>query len=292
MEALPLTTGLSPRLVGDALNAAFSELRSHQMVRYAENEFMAGGDYPRKVMLIIAGNVFTAWLPAVYIALMAGSDLCLKPSVNEPVFAPLWKRSFDFLAPSWRNRVKVVSLKDDLLKSADAVVAYGADASLAALRKRCSPATNFIGYGHKISVAVIFREALDAPDLLNRIRADVDPFRLEGCLSPRILYVEESADQLSDGGAQKIARALSGIHPVPGIASFTNFAELLRLWQASGLPFSTLGYAGSSVRIELMDPQIRSLGFTRVCPLGEMQKPPLSWGNGGFSLARRLRVRI
>src|SRR5207237_217599 len=111
----------------------------------------------------------------------------------EPVFAPLWKRSVQQIDLALGEKVQIVRWEENLLSRFDAVVAYGSDQTIAELQAQVSLPTRFVGYGHKFSAAVIWKEALafeNRAALAAQIRQDVAPFNLQGCLSPQTLYVE------------------------------------------------------------------------------------------------------
>lgn len=89
------------------------------------------------------------------------------------------------------------SLSDDWLASASAVVAYGSDASLAAIRNRLRVDQPFIAHGHKISIGVItgFDE-----ETVSAAADDICAFDQLGCLSPIHIYLP--SDQIRPFGDQ------------------------------------------------------------------------------------------
>jgi hypothetical protein len=91
------------------------------------------------------------------------------------------------------------------------VVAYGSDASVAAVRSRVPPACRFVAYGHRISAAYVGREALD-PDMsratVERAAADVAWWDQQGCLQPHAVFVEAGGSLSPREFAQELAAAL------------------------------------------------------------------------------------
>ena len=286
VTAIQVSSGLSHAKVEAALAAAFEELSEDKISAYLSREsvFQRSFSAPEKVLHVLAGNVFTAFLPGAVITLLLGAECHLKPSVQEPVFAALWQRSLEQIDPSLGKRVRIVRWEDNLLSRYPAVVAYGSDGTLNTLRALCVPGTRFIEYGHKMSVAILWREALtpDAlPALLQRLEQDAAPFDLAGCLSPQKVYVEGE-----DAGL--FEKLFARLNVMPQIKRFETWEEL-KEELADDRPFlSALGYAGSESRTAALLPEFMALGFSRVCALGEMQRPPLDWRNGGFSLAEAL----
>ncbi len=207
-----------------------------------------------------------------------------KASHREPVFSRAWKKSLDLVDPSLSERVCIVDWDEKQLSDYDVVVAYGSDETLQAIRARLSPETKFAGYGHKLSAGIIFEEATDAKgsaSLVDRVRQDVEPFRLQGCLSPQILYAENAASTRW--------RELSLLVDVmPKIKPFSDWSEVLLDLHKFKPYLSCIGYAGDEERREFLEQELRSHAGLRICPLGDMQKPPLSWQNGGINLVNLL----
>jgi hypothetical protein len=287
--ALQVSTGFTRSMIEQAIKAAFQELTEDKILAYlaAEPGFAQRQSVPTPVLHILAGNVFTAWLPGAVTTLLLGADCLLKPSMHERVFAPLWKRSLEQVDPVLAERVTIVPWSDALLENARAVVAYGSDETLETLQAKIAPGTRFIGYGHKISIGVIFKEALASeavPALIETLGQDIRPFDLEGCLSPRILYVE--GDYLTE-----FNRLPPEVTVMPDIYTFASWESLMFRLAAFKPHLSELGYAGPEARIQAVRSDLEELGFTRVCPMGQMQQPPLTWRNGGISLVDALTRR-
>ena len=83
------------------------------------------------------------------------------------------------------------------LGDADVVVAFGSDATLAAIRTRLAPHARFIGYGHRTSIGYVTRAAL-ADEAHARAAArgaarDALLYDGEGCLSVHAVFVESDA---------------------------------------------------------------------------------------------------
>ncbi|OGR89314.1 MAG: hypothetical protein A2992_02820 [Elusimicrobia bacterium RIFCSPLOWO2_01_FULL_59_12] len=285
--ALQVSTGFTRSMIERALTAAFEELTEDKILKFSAETLSAHSEAPRAVLHILAGNVFTAWLPGAVTTLLLGSGCDLKPSAREPVFAPFWKRSIESADAALGEQIHIVRWHEDLLRRYPAVVAYGSDATLTALRALAPPETHFIGYGHKISVAVLWKEAL-APehvsDVLGRLEKDAAVFDLQGCLSPQILYLDGEDPGLFEG-------LYSRVRVMPQMKRFESW-DILKSELESFQPYlSAMGYAGPDARMGPLQDDLDALGFSRVCPVGEMQRPPLSWRNGGILLAEALALR-
>ena len=223
---------------------------------------------------------------------------------------------------------------------ADVVIASGSDKSLAAIRPQVRG--KFIGYGHKVSFAVIAKEALsDAGALAQKAAYDVALFDQQGCLSPQLTYVEEGGAVSPQAFASLLAEALAEwehllprgnvsqeasvairrvrdeaewqalagkdvvLHVSPNgtawtviydtdptfvlvplyrtirvkpLSSITQLHELLTSWR----PYlEAVGVAIDTTYHTQLAEILGQAGVSRICPIGTMQTPPLSWRHGG-----------
>lgn len=97
-------------------------------------------------------------------------------------------------------------LHDSWLASADAVVVYGSDETISALRARTPPGKIFIGHGHKASLGIVW----DDPGFQSCAGAarDASLFDQQGCLSPQVFYVRESRPGFVRAYAERLASAM------------------------------------------------------------------------------------
>lgn len=111
-----------------------------------------------------------------------------------------------------------------LFAEADCVTATGSDATLAAIRARLPVSTRFLGHGQRVSWGYVARgAAFDLPPetLARRFAEDIVMWDQAGCLSPQVIYVEESrelvAEQLGEllAGELERRRAEQPVGPIP-----------------------------------------------------------------------------
>jgi hypothetical protein len=279
IQALQVSTGFSRRQVELAITNCFEELTAPKITAYITS-FEQIERENLIVLHVLPSNVFTAWVHGAVTTLLLGHQCLLKPSSREPVFARAWKKSLAEVDDALGRKVDLTSWDQKTLSTVAAVVAYGSDETLCAIRSELPPGLPFAGYGHKLSVGIIFQEALNAgfsDDLLDRVRRDTEPFRLQGCLSPQILYVQGS-------GPSRWPELEASVEVAPKIRAFEAW-ESLRMELAKFAPYlSCVGYAGSPDKEEFLQNELWDLNISRVSPLGQMQRPPLSWRNGGIFL--------
>lgn len=109
------------------------------------------------------------------------------------------------LPPALANRICLSRhLEDSWLENSEAVIAFGADETIAALRKKVPPDRIFLPHGHRVSLGIIFED----PDYSSLESAAMDVFLYDqrGCLSPHVLYVASPLP--ADEYAQRLASAL------------------------------------------------------------------------------------
>lgn len=91
---------------------------------------------------------------------------------------------------------------------AEAVIAYGSDATIADIKRRLPPHARFVPYPNRVGAALVARSALNrahAPQLAQSAARDVASFDQQGCVSPHIIFVERGGEV----GAREFAEALA-----------------------------------------------------------------------------------
>lgn len=234
-------------------------------------------------------------------------------------------------------------LEAALFAESDCVIATGSDETLASIREKLPATSRFVGYGTKVSFAYITREALErhTREVAQKAAADVAAWNQLGCLSPHVIYVEESGSIPGETFGAMLAvelEALEKSHPrgqietarAGGIATRRSFYEVraahspeTKMWaspdstawtvilesdprfQISCLnrfiyvksvmdlsralqgaelvrdKVSTVGLAAGAAQTPEIAQRLAQWGVKRICPLGEMQRPPLGWRHDG-----------
>ncbi len=241
--ALPAVTGFSPPMVAHALTVmlapyrraalwavlddelgdarvldAFRPDRSHRGSASGGRLSRASG--PRLTAHIFSGNIPALPAHSLIYALLVKSASLGKSASTEPVFPALFVQTLAETDPDLADCLAIVwwkggeqALEQIACGRADAVVAYGDDASLASLRALTPATTAFIGYGHKVSLALISLQdaGQDVDALAVRLANDVACFDQQGCLSPHAVYVEETGAATAEEFAARLAEALTKV---------------------------------------------------------------------------------
>ena len=169
---------------------------------------------PKHLLHIISGNTPHAGLQSLLRGLLIGAKNTIKlPSVgtdrraDRASILPEIQAFHKTLPESLQQLCDFThTLSDELLTSADTVIAIGSDTAIAAIHARLNAEQRFIPHGHKISFALI-----DQPSLKNAQLAAVDAslFDQQGCLSPHAIYVKRDAEKFAPMLAKAMANYAS-----------------------------------------------------------------------------------
>jgi hypothetical protein len=161
---------------------------------------------PRLTVHLLAGNTPWAGVESLAAAVCARSASLVKLSSREPVLAGLFAAALAEADADLGEAIAVLhwpggqeALEDAAFEEADAVVAFGDNATVAALERRvawrvAAGRLTFVGRGHRTAVALVGAAALADRERARRAAAALArDFALEdqeGCLSPHGAYVE------------------------------------------------------------------------------------------------------
>lgn len=237
---LPTITHYSRPMVQHGLDTLLRAFRKEALWRLLESEFgdplvldtfrprpQAGGwtrAYgPRLVTHIFSGNVpaLPAW--SLICALLVKSASLGKSASEEPLFAALFARSLWDVCPDLGACVAVgwwkggdVALEAAAFAQAEAVIAYGSEATTRDIQRRVPASTPCLAYSHKLSFGVIGREALSsvaqARQTAEQAAYGVSVFDQQGCVSPHLLYVERGGLVSPPAFTTLLAQGMAAVH--------------------------------------------------------------------------------
>lgn len=159
---------------------------------------------PHTILHVVSGNTPHAALQSLIGGLLLGSRNLLKLPQAGLIEAD------EFIARLPDSLRSLVEASPDLpgewLTLADAVVVYGSDETIAALRARIPSGKIFLGHGHKASLGIVWQDA-DFASCPGAAR-DASLFDQQGCLSPQVFYVRESRPGFARDYAEHLASAM------------------------------------------------------------------------------------
>ena len=159
---------------------------------------------PRTILHVVSGNTPHAALQSLVGGLLLGSRNLVKLPQAGLIEADEF---ISRLPDALRAMVDTSSeLPEEWLSSADAVIAYGSDETLAALRARIPAGKIFVGHGHRASLGIVWQDA-DFASCAGAAR-DASLFDQQGCLSPQVFYVRETRTGFARDYAGKLAATM------------------------------------------------------------------------------------
>ncbi len=220
---------------------------------------------PDPLLHLWAGNVPALPLWSLVCGLLAKAANVGKLSSSEPIFATFFVQVLVQVEPRWRDALALLwwpggdlALESAALSQTDAVIAYGSDETLQALRQRLPAGVRFLPHGHKLSFGLIGASSLSAqqgPELALAAAQDVARYDQGGCYSPHVFYVQRGGRVSPREWAERLAQALSNQqsrHPrrSPDAAESLALAEWRHQqeWRPGGV-----WYAGSGADVAYAD---------------------------------------
>lgn len=234
LERVVAATGFSPEAVERSFDVELRNYRADSLWRtlrrelgdpavldgFVHNADLAGRGRaigPGITLTVFTGNV--PGLPALSIvrALLVKSAVLAKVASGEPTFAAAFTRTLaeedarlsDALAITYWDRNDRATL-DLALAHSDAVIAYGGEAAVRAVRQAIPDARRFVEHGHKISVGLVsraYRQQLGDAELARRIAVDVSTFNQHACIAPQSYLVEADGGE-AEALLSEVAQAL------------------------------------------------------------------------------------
>ena len=333
-------------MVSEAVDLTLGAITRESLGELLDGELVDQQTGPGLIVHFLAGNVPAPGIVSICRGLLLRSANLVKVSSRDPVFPALFVESLREVDAELADCVAVLDWRRDeaaltqaALEHADAVIAYGDDETISALRGLVRPTAKFFGYGHGISFAVVAKEAMTGENLARLAEAaafDVSVYDQQGCMSPHVFYVEEGGQLGPRKFAAALAEAMAAYQArVPrGKLSVEEAAQIAKLrgayefraasdksvgiWASelgndwvviyedepmftpsclnrvvfvkpvrrleSVLPLvrrfaanlSTVGVAPMIEGTAAFGAELARMGVQRVCPIGQMQRPPLS----------------
>ncbi len=197
VERLPLVTGYPARVVSQALDNLWGALRASELQGTVRAEFSDVRSPSGLALHILSGNVPGSGVFGLIAALLAGVPSLVKTARREPLLPALIAGSLADEDARLGAALAVTpwtggdaGLDGAAIAAADLVLAYGRSESLAEIAAH--EPTRLLSFGPRVSVGLIAGEALDRHTAAT-CAMQVALFDQQGCLSPQILFVEDTS---------------------------------------------------------------------------------------------------
>jgi len=342
-RVLPNITGLSPAVIRLGLTRMLEGYRKDALYRILRHElgdanrldaFQAKNETrtcltravgPRITTNILAGNIPGLGIADLIATVLTKSACICKVSSHEPFSPALFAQTLIQIEPrlayclavlGWPGgRPEARSLEEVAFDRSELVTATGSDEAVLAVRQaaaRSQPVSGrFIGYGHRVSLGLIGREALE--DLKSAAQAaalDVAMYDQQGCLSPHLFYVETGGDHFPRQFAKALAEELKrlehelprGTLDIPTAARLHQIRSMAEIKQADGEEVIVFGSETGTLWTVIyeadpgfaLSPLYRTVrvkpidDLTHVIPLLELWRPYLQAAGIAASEPRRV----
>lgn len=259
---------------------------------------------PDAIAAVLTSNVpGLAYLPLVR-AMMVKSPLAAKLSSREPVFGPAWVRSVAEIEPPLADCAALFfwsgsndALEQAMIEPVDSLIVYGGVQSVTHFREVWGAEKHIVVHGHKISLAMVGREALadeeSAQKLAARLAMDVIMFDQRACVSPQLCYVETGGAVTTARFAELVGKeldALTKILPAASInldtAASLGMERNIALFQAAQDDGMHVFAGPSHTVVHESAPTFTGVlpaRYLRVCPVTELEDVlELTRGKGEF----------
>jgi hypothetical protein len=151
-------------------------------------------------------------------ALLVKAPSIGKVASAEPLFVTWFVRLLVHVLPQIKDALAIVWWRGGdhtqcmpLLNASELVVAYGNDLSLQNLKSSLPRTTRFLGYGHKLSFALLSRSSMNRAliaDCVSKAAWDVIAHDKGGCYSPHVFYVQKGGAVTPEEFAQRLLAEL------------------------------------------------------------------------------------
>ena len=307
--------GFSPEVARAGLEtelAAWTERGAIERVRGELPPELPPERLPRRVLVIAARTLPASAMRSVLMARLLGATVFVKPARGQEALAEALAEA----DPQVRALPFVSSYPDAVARAvaeADTVVVLGSDETIASLKDQVAAHQTFVPYGHRVSAAWV--EEIDEL-ALRGLAQDLCAWDQLGCLSPQVVWTPIDPRDLAARVAGVVSELETNLPMTVPIEAVNAVYGASLLGATSGRVFETKtsriialgmprfkaspGYRtlyvlpADPAALQAVSPLLSALGYsgppanrpdlgagTRICALGEMQRPPLDWPHDG-----------
>lgn len=194
-----------------AFDIVFSERADESPRARVGDWFEQSHEFARRALVILPGNVIGPALCAGFAVAVSGGSAILKAASTERVVADIIARQFASIGEPLAGAIEArywpggdITAEAAAIAEVSAVIAFGSDETIEAIRARVPAEKHFIGYGTRYSLGLVTAGA-DLSAAAESVSIDVCLFDQAGCMSPQTIYVVGDASR-----ALRFATALDG----------------------------------------------------------------------------------
>lgn len=235
---IPRITGYDSEMVRLELKRYLRMFRKKELLRFLDEEFdqsamldefrprktggMSRAYGPNSIFHVFSGNVPGVQIWSLIMGLLLKSANIGKTSTAEPLFPVLFVESLAEVDPQLADSIAILpwkggtkELEEQAISAAEAIIVYGSNTTVEKVRQLVPFGKKFLTYGHKISLALIGKEALTADyyfETIHKLAEDVSVYDQQSCLSPQSVLVEEGGAVNPNQFAQMLAAELERYH--------------------------------------------------------------------------------
>lgn len=237
-KLLPEITGYDGEMIRLELKRYMRTFRKKELLRFIEEELdhasLLDAFYPRKsggmsrafgpntIFHVFSGNVPGVQIWSLVMGILLKSATIGKTSTAEPLLPVLFAQSLAEVDEKLADTIAILpwkggtaALEQAAIELSEAVIVYGSNETVENMRKKVPIHKKFLTYGHKISFAMIGKEALTTEyyeDTVKRLAEDVSVYDQQSCLSPQSVFVEQGGAIHPKQFAQMLGAALENYH--------------------------------------------------------------------------------
>ncbi|MFA0777418.1 MAG: hypothetical protein PVTTEEND_001132 [Candidatus Fervidibacter sp.] len=368
LAELPQRLPFSRPVCERALNTLFEPMTAERLLRLLDEQL---GDHraldafvlrPNGVrrkafganvaLLILAGNIIGVGIWDIAFCLLCKTPVLVKPSSDEPLLPALFAKSLAAIAPELAEAIAIlpateVDISALLTDAVEAVIVYGTDETVTAIKRQVPAKVRVIERGHRISVVIVAEEFADERTA-ELLALDIARFDQRGCLSPQICFIvgrgagdagrefgetvvkalermsAELPTNLREGekasvaqfrltcemlgatvlassdaswtvaiwdgergaedGWRKVACSARVVH----LVAMPSLSAVLDALRPMGRFLQGVALATDEATAEQLAEALGQIGASRICPVGQLQVPPMEWSQDGKHLVAEL----
>jgi hypothetical protein len=201
----------SAPVIERAFDVVFSDRADETPRIHIENWFEQSREFARRALVILPGNVIGPALCAAYAVAVTGGSAILKAASTERSVAEIVARQFAAIGEPLAGSIEArywpggdIAAEAVAIDDVGAVIAFGSDETVEAVRARVPADKHFIGYGTRYSLGLV-TAGNDLVMAAGAAALDICMFDQAGCMSPQTIYVIGDASR-----ALRFATALDG----------------------------------------------------------------------------------